>query len=122
MAKENKSWVNGRPRGTDWEHIKNHEADKNDKSLMKWVDKQVERSKMKFPSDHKFGFDSSHGKQVFLGPDTEDMSRRHDQTGLCYLCDRPLGKGPTKKEMGEYPVHEKCPPYPSFKSYMKGRK
>ena len=37
----------------------------------------------------------------------------------CAFCSGEFKKGEkTKKAMGEYPVHEKCPPYPSFKEYM----
>lgn len=41
----------------------------------------------------------------------------------CAFCSGEFKKGEKiKKHLGEYPVHQKCSVFPSFKDYLKGRK
>jgi hypothetical protein len=45
------------------------------------------------------------------------------QDKSCALCGNEFKKGESiKKDHGEYNVHQKCPPFKSFKAYMAGRK
>jgi len=102
------------PKNTDWKALASKINP--DEDVHKWIKKQITRRNNKpFPTDQHYGYDTGHGKEHFIGTTTDSH-----EPGTCHFCMGKLDKDNSRKEMGEYEVHKKCPM--TFKGFLKNKK